>query len=91
MRNIQGKVPESALSRFLLGAGIGIAISVPLFIGIEDVPVRVLFMLAFAGIMGTGQVLAGGKSERSRTRLTWSLVAGVATLLVGVLVFFLVS
>ncbi len=89
MRNIQGKVPQSAFSRFLVGAGIGIAISVPLFIGIEEVPVRVIFMLAFAGIMGAGQAVAGGTSPRARTATRWLVVIFGVTLLVGVATFFM--
>lgn len=91
MRNIQGKVPQSAFSRFLLGVGVGIAISVPLFMGIEELPVRILFMAAFAGIMGTAQVVAGGTSARSRTAMRWMLGIGALTLAVGVAVFFMVN
>ncbi len=91
MRNIQGKVPQSAFSRFLLGAGIGIAISIPLFIGIEDVAVRILFMLGFAGIMGGAQVVAGGTSARSGSLMRWMLAIGTLTMLVGVAVFWMVN
>lgn len=91
MRNIQGKVPQSAFSRFLLGAGIGIAISIPIFLGVEDVPVRILFMLAFAGIMGIGQVVAGGNTVRSQRAMRWMLAIGTLTLFVGVVTFFMVN
>lgn len=91
MRNIQGKVPQSAFSRFLLGAGIGVAISIPLFQGVEDVPVRILFMLAFAGIMGGAQVIAGGTSARSKSLTRWLLAIGTLTFGIGVAVFFMVN
>ncbi len=91
MRNIKGDVPQSAISRFLLGAGIGVAISVPIFWSMEDVAVRVLLMAAFAGLMGGAQVIAGGKTERSQRILRWAMVAGTFTLLAGVVTFFVVN
>ena len=87
LRNIQGKVPESALSRFLLGAGVGIAVSIPIFAGIEDATVRFSFMTAFSGLMGIGQVLAGSKSVRVRPMTKLSLLFGALALIAG-LVFF---
>ena len=91
MRNLQGRVPESALSRFLLGAGVGIAISIPLFIGIEDTPVRVGFMIAFSGLMGIGQVLAGSKSARVRPMTRLAVLIGTMTLILGIVLYVIVS
>lgn len=89
MRNIKGEVPKSAVSRFLLGAGIGVAISIPIFAGIEDVPVKIIFMALFAGLMGGGQVLAGRNTEGSRRLVRIALVGGVMAMLVGIGLFLL--
>ena len=91
MRRLDGKTPLSPVSRFLLGAGIGVAISVPLFNGIDDVWVRILFMMAFAGVMGAGQVVAGGTSARSRKTRLWLLAAGAVSFAAGVAVYLAVS
>ena len=86
MRNIQGKVPESPVARFMMGVGFGVAISIPLFLSIDALWVRILFMASFGGIMGVGQVLAGSKSEQARLVTMWSLVLGIALLIVGIAV-----
>lgn len=90
MRNIQGNVPKSALSRFLLGAGIGVAISVPLFVGIEELGVRILLMAVFAGTIGGAQVLAGGRTERSGRLMRWMLGIGTVALVLSIAVFMMV-
>jgi hypothetical protein len=82
-----GKNKRTSQARFLLGAAIGVAISVPLFSGIEDASVRFVLMAAFAAIMGYAQVLAGRDTEGARKFTKWAIVGGVIALFVGIVAF----
>ena len=89
MRNIKGDIPESPIARFILGGGIGLALSIPLFMGIEDIPVRIGFMAAMTALMGSGQVMAGSKAAQERGMVRWSLFAGTLLLVTGLVILFI--
>jgi len=91
LRNVKGNAPKSDRVRFLLGAAIGIAISVPVFANIEDEPVRVLFMLLFAAVMGTGQVLAGRDTSGARKLTRWLITAAILTFVAAVIAYIVVT
>ena len=88
MRQLNGKVPSSPVHRFLLGAGFGVAISVPIFVGIENITLRLIFMLGFAGMIGASQMFVGGTENRLRKTQGWLLAAGAVVLIVGIVLFF---
>ena len=88
MRQLNGKIPSSPVHRFLLGAGFGIAISIAIFAGVENVTLRIIFMLGFASLLGASQVLGGGTTTRSRKVQAWMLAGGAAALVAGVVLFF---
>ncbi len=87
MNDLKGNAPHSSRSRFMLGAGIGIAISIPIFDAIDDTPAKILFMVAFAAVMGTGQVLAARNTPGARKFTRLAVVGGVITLLIGIIAF----
>ena len=59
MKPTKKKKAMSNQARFVFGGVIGVAISVPIFGGIDSAPVKAILMIAFAGIMGYAQVIAG--------------------------------
>ncbi|MBC8453126.1 MAG: hypothetical protein H8D69_01495 [Chloroflexi bacterium] len=78
---------KSSRARFLLGAAIGVAISVPLFAGIDEAPVQFALMAAFAVIMGYAQVLAGRDTPGARKFTKWAIVGGIVALFAGIVAF----
>ena len=80
MENLRALLRRNAALRFLLGAGTGLAVSIPLFTGVEDWPVRAGLMLAFGAVFGIGSSQwTGQAAPRSRLVLV-PLVVGVAVL-----------
>jgi hypothetical protein len=71
----------------MLGAGIGLAISIPIFDAIKDTLAKILFMVAFATVVGTGQVLAARNTPGARKFTRLAVVVGVITLLIGIIAF----
>ena len=80
MSTVREILRRNAALRFLLGAGIGLAISIPLFTGIEDWPVRAGLMLAFGAIFGIGSSQWTGQPAPRSRLVSVLLVAGVAVL-----------
>ena len=91
MKDTKGKPQKSARARFLFGAAIGIAISIPIFAGIDSPPVKAFFMLAFAGLMGAGQVIGGRDTAGARKFTRWAMIGGVGTMVIGVGLFLILS
>ena len=89
MRYLRELLRANAALRFLLGAGVGLAVSIPLYVGVEDWPVRLGLMLAFGATFGVGSAMSTDTAERPRSAATWLLVVGVAALGVLVLGLFL--
>lgn len=89
MKNIKGKNQKSSRGRFIFGAAIGIAISVPIFGGVESPPIKALLMLAFGGLMGAGQVIGGRDTAGGRKFTRWAMIGGAATMVIGVVIFLL--
>ena len=89
MKNLKGKNQKSPRARFLFGAALGIAISVPIFAGVDSPPVKAFLMLAFAALMGGGQVIGGRDTAGSRKFTRWAMIAGVATMVIGIVLFML--
>lgn len=81
------KKQMSSQARFVLGAGIGIAISVALFNEIDEAPVKFVLMTAFAAIMGYAQVIAGRDTPGARKFTKWAMVGGVIALAAGIVAF----
>ena len=71
----------------MLGAGIGLAISIPIFDAIKDTPAKILFMVVFAIVVGTGQVLAARNTPGARKFTRLAVIVGVITLLIGIIAF----
>ncbi len=74
-----------------MGAAIGVAISVPLFSGIDDWPVQAVLMATFAGIMGYGQVLAGRNTTHAMRATKWGLAIGAISMFAAIAVYLIVS
>lgn len=90
MRFNSANYRQSPVRRFFFGALIGVAISTPIFLAIDDLPVSILFMALFGVIVGVGQILGGSSSPRSRRALPWLNGLGAVTFAIGVGVFFAV-
>ena len=92
MKNLQGRVPRSPIKRFLLGGAFGFAISIPVFVSIDDLPVRFAFMAGFTLLMGISQVIAGSSQVLERPISRLLLILGVTALGFGLaFLFFLID
>lgn len=91
MRFDSASYGRSPVRRFILGALIGVAISIPIFISIDDLAMSILFMVLFGGIVGVGQVLGGSSSPAANRALLWLGGLGMVTFLAGIAVYFAVS
>jgi hypothetical protein len=89
VKNLKGKNQKSSRARFLFGAAIGVAISVPIFSDIGSPPVKAVLMLAFAGLMGASQVIGGRDTAGARKFTRWAMVGGIMSLMIGVVIFML--
>lgn len=91
MKNLRGQTPRSPIKRFLLGGAFGFAISIPVFAGIEDLPVKIAFMAGFTTLMGGSQVIAGSSLVMQRPVPRFLLVLGVAALGIGLAFLFFLT
>jgi hypothetical protein len=91
MKSTKNKKPMSSQARFIFGAGIGVAISIPIFGGVDSAPVKFLLMVAFAAIMGYAQVIAGKDTAGARKFTRWAIVGGILAMAVGIVAFLLYS
>ena len=91
VKNTEGKKKNSSRARFLFGAGLGIAVSIPIFAGVDSPPVKAFLMLAFAGLMGGGQVLGGRDTAGGRKFTRWAMIGGVGTMVIGIVLFMLLT
>lgn len=48
-------------------------------------------MLAFAGLMGAGQVIGGRDTAGARKFTRWAMIGGVGTMVIGVGLFLILS
>jgi VIT1/CCC1 family predicted Fe2+/Mn2+ transporter len=89
MKPTKNKKALSSQARFVFGAAIGVAISVPIFGGVDSAPVKAILMIAFAGIMGYAQVIAGKNTAGSRKFTRWAIIGGIVAMAVGIVAFLL--
>lgn len=89
MKDTKGKNKKSARARLLFGAALGIAISIPIFSGVDSPPVKAFLMVAFAALMGAGQVIGGRETTGARKFTRWAMIGGVGTMVIGIVLFML--
>ncbi len=89
MKKAKNKKAMSSQARFIFGAAIGVAISIPIFGGVESAPVKFVLMTAFAVIMGYAQVIAGKDTPGSRKFTRWAIIGGILAMAVGIVAFLL--
>ena len=89
MKPTKKKKPMSNQARFVFGGVIGVAISVPIFGGIDSAPVKAILMIAFAGIMGYAQVIAGKDTAGARKFTRWAIIGGILAMAAGIVAFLL--
>ena len=87
MRDNNGKQPKNSRARFILGAAVGVAISIPIFGGIENSAIRFLLMFAFGGLMGYGQVFAARETPGAKKFLRLAIIGSVIALVLGLVIF----
>jgi hypothetical protein len=87
VRDNNGSKPKNSRARFILGAAVGVAISIPIFSGIESSFIRFILMFAFGGLMGYGQVFAARDTPGSRRFLRLAIVGSVVALVLGLVIF----
>jgi hypothetical protein len=87
VRDNNGSQPKNSRARFILGAAVGVAISIPIFGGLENSFIRFLLMFAFGGLMGYGQVFAARDTAGSRKFLRLAVVGSVVALVLGLVIF----
>jgi hypothetical protein len=91
MKDIKGKPQKSPRGRFIFGAALGIAISIPIFANIEPAPLRALFMLVFAGLMGGGQVIGGRNTPGARKFTRYAMIGALVAMFVGIIAFLIIN
>ena len=78
-------------ARFVLGAGIGIAISVPVFGGVENDFFKAVLMIAFGGIMGAAQVYAGKETASARKFTRLAVTGSILAMAIGIIIFLITN
>ncbi|NQW21775.1 MAG: hypothetical protein HQ477_13820 [Chloroflexi bacterium] len=89
MKNINGNKPKTSRARFILGAGIGVAISIPLFGDVENSFTRFLLMFGFGAMMGYGQVFAGKNTPGAKKFTRFAIAGSMLAMTVGIVIFLL--
>jgi len=87
MKPTKKKKQISSQGRFIFGAAIGVAISVPIFGGVDTAPVKFILMAGFAGLMGYAQVIAGKDTAGSRKFTRWAIIGGIVAMAAGIVAF----
>jgi hypothetical protein len=91
MKDNKAKPQKSPRGRFIFGAALGIAISIPIFAGIESPPLKAFFMLAFAGLMGAGQVIGGRDTPGARKFTRYAMIGAFVAMFVGIIAFMIID
>jgi hypothetical protein len=83
----KNKKQMSSQARFLFGAVIGIAISIPVLGGVDSAPVKFVLMAVIAALMGGAQVIAGKDTAGARKFTQWAIVGGILAMAFGIVAF----
>ncbi len=75
----------------MFGAALGILISIPIFAGIDQPPLKAFAMVAFAGLMGAGQVIGGRNTPGARKFTRYAMVGSIAMMVIGVVAFMIIN